>query len=270
MSCADALIHHDGERDHFFIILPAHIIGNRLAHADEHTCRAELVAVVEDGIRVDGGKVRDKKTRVERAQINDLTRQQAAAIHQLDKAEQKPWQDGDGEQEIREFIRIVVMRGHLILRDRLLDLAVDGENVIPVLEEHLDRRLVRAAVGARFQDDEADAEVVALIDLAVHDEAVDLRIFLIRLEVCRQNERHIRDADAFAALFLNVAAQDLHISVFGDEILRVVAPRHDIGQCRNDGGRLFHSGSVGTHGKFLFSLSSLHLTRFARVLQSFS
>ena len=63
------------------------------------------------------------------------------------------------------------------------------------------------------------------------------------------------DADAFAALFLNVAAQDLHISVFGDEILRVVAPRHDIGQCRNDGGRLFHSGSVGTHDKFLFSLS---------------
>ena len=160
VSRADALIHHDGERDHFFIILPAPVIGNRLAHADEHPRRAELVAVVEDGIRVDGGKVRDKKTRVERAQINDLTRQQAAAVHQLDKAEQKPRQDGDGEQEIREFIRIVVVRGHLILRDRLLDLAVDGENVIPVLEEHLDRRLVRAAVGARFQDDEADAEVV--------------------------------------------------------------------------------------------------------------
>lgn len=64
-----------------------------------------------------------KRLCVERAQINDLTRQQAAAVHQLDKAEQKPRQDGDGEQKIREFIRIVVVRGHLILRDRLLDLA---------------------------------------------------------------------------------------------------------------------------------------------------
>ena len=147
------------------------------------------------------------------------------------------------------------MCGDLILRDRLFDLAVDGENVIAVFKEDLDGRFIRSAVGAVFQDNEADAEVIALIDLAVHDEAVDLGIFLIGLEIGREQERHIRDADALAPFFLNVAAQDLHIGILGDEILRIVAPGHDIGQRRHDGGGFFDAGSVGTHGRFLFSLS---------------
>ena len=71
---ADTLIHDNGERDQFFIVLACEIICNRLAHADEHARRAELVAVVKDRIRIDGGKVRDKKARVERAQINDFPR----------------------------------------------------------------------------------------------------------------------------------------------------------------------------------------------------
>ena len=147
------------------------------------------------------------------------------------------------------------MCGDLILRDRLFDLAVDGENVIAVFKEDLDGRFIRPAVGAVFQDNEADAEVIALIDLAVHDEAVDLGIFLIGFEVGREQKRHIGYADALAPLFLNVAAQDLHIGILSDKILRIIAPGHNIGQRRHDAGFFFDSCSVGTHGKFLFSLS---------------
>ena len=140
----------------------------------------------------------------------------------------------------------------LVERDRVLDLAVDGNDVVPVLKEDLHARLVGRAVGARFENDEADAEMVALVDLRVHDEAVDLRVLLIRLEVGGEDQRHVGDAHALPPLALNVAAHRLHLGVLGDVVVRVIAARHDIGKRRNNGAGILDSGSVRTHGNTFF------------------
>ena len=61
----------------------------------------------------------------------------------------------------RKFARICpycCCAGHLILHDRLLDLAVDGEDIVLVLKENTLIDVSSAAVSA-FSDDEADAEV---------------------------------------------------------------------------------------------------------------
>lgn len=94
--------------------------------------------------------------------------------------------------------------------------------------------------------------MVALVYLRVHDEAVDLRILLIRLEVGGEDQRHVGDAHALPPLALDVAAQRLHLGVLGDVIVRVIAARHDIGKRRNNGAGILDSGSVRTHGNTFF------------------
>ena len=168
-------------------------------------------------------------------------------IQQIDKAHHECRQHRKGKHKVCELVGIVVVRGDLIFRHRLFDLAVDGENIVPILEKELNGRLVRRAVGAVLENDKAHAEMVALIDPAVHDETVDLRVFLICLEVGGKDQRHVGDAHPLAPLFVDIAAQDLHVRIFGDVILRVIALGHDIGDRRDDRRGIFHSYSIRTH-----------------------
>ena len=55
-------------------------------------------------------------------------------------------QDGERQHEVRELIGIVVVGGNTILRHRLLDLAVDGEDIVTVLKVNLDGGLFTSAV----------------------------------------------------------------------------------------------------------------------------
>ena len=256
MARADALVHHDAERHDLLVVFAGEEVGDGLAHADEHARRAELVAVVVDGLRVDAGEVGDEEARMEWAEVNDEARQQAQAVEELDEADQERRQHRQREHEVRKAVGVVVMLLFLVERDRVLDLAVDGNDVVPVLKEDLHARLVGRAVGARFENDEADAEMVALVYLRVHDEAVDLRVLLIRLEVGGEDQRHVGDAHALPPLALDVAAHRLHLGVLGDVVVRVIAARHDIGKRRNNGAGILDSGSVRTHGNTFFHGSS--------------
>ena len=93
--------------------------------------------------------------------------------------------------------------------------------------------------------------MIALVDLAVHDEVVELGVLLHGLVVGGHDDGHVVQASAGAALFADVPFDDFFINIFGDCVLGVVALGHDVGDDRNNRSQSFNSFSVGTHRQFL-------------------
>ena len=96
--------------------------------------------------------------------------------------------------------------------------------------------------------------MIALVDLAVHDEVIQLGIFQHRLVVGGNNDRHVVDPHAFTALGADILLDKLLVDILGDGILRIIALGHDIGNRRHNGGKVLHSLSVRAHGSFLVSV----------------
>ena len=97
MSRADTLVQNAGKRDQLFPVLAVDIVGNRLAHADKYAGRAELIAVMENGARIDGGKIGDEKACMKGTQIDDPARQQPVSVEQLHKTHHQRRQERQRE-----------------------------------------------------------------------------------------------------------------------------------------------------------------------------
>lgn len=96
--------------------------------------------------------------------------------------------------------------------------------------------------------------MVALVDAAVHHEVVQLGICLHRLVVRGDDDGHVVDAHAAAALFADVGLNGLLVDVLGDGVPGIVSLGHDVGHRRHDGRQVFDSRSVRAHGQVLDSV----------------
>ena len=77
----DPLVHDNAHRhDLLPDALRSQRVGDGPPHADEHAGGAELIAVVENAGRVDGGQIRHEQAGVERTQFNDRPGQQIMPV----------------------------------------------------------------------------------------------------------------------------------------------------------------------------------------------
>ena len=203
---------------------------------------------------LDGRQIGDEHTGVEGAEVDDLPGQQAVLIQMVRQPHHEFGQPRNGEHEPGKFVGAVLLLRPAVGIDSVGNLLLDGEHRVLRLQKDLQRRLIRRAVRQLLQDDEGHAEVVALVDAAVHHKVVQLGIGLHRLVVGGDDDRHVVDADAAAPLLADVGLEDLLINVLGDAVLGVVALGHDIGDRRHDGRQIFYSRSVRTHRHILDSV----------------
>lgn len=250
----DALIHDDAQRHHLLAEVSAHIVGHRLSHADEHAGGAEFVAVVVDVAGLDRRQIGDEQAGVERAQVDDLAGQQPVLVQMVRQPHHEFGQPGHGEHHPCELIGAVFLLRVSVGLDGIGDLLLDGEHGVAGLEIDLQRRLVRRAVRQLLQDNEGHAEVVAPVDVAVHHEVVQLGVGLYRLVVCGDDDGHVVDAHAAAALFADVGLNGLLVDVLGDGVPGIVSLGHDVGHRRYNGRQVFDSRSVRAHGQVLDSV----------------
>ena len=163
-------------------------------------------------------------------------------------------QPGHGEHHPCELIGAVFLLRVSVGLDGIGDLLLDGEHGVAGLEIDLQCRLVRRAVRQLLQDNEGHAEVVAPVDVAVHHEVVQLGVGLYRLVVCGDDDGHVVDAHAAAALFADVGLNGLLVDVLGDGVPGIVSLGHDVGHRRYNGRQVFDSRSVRAHGQVLDSV----------------
>ena len=96
--------------------------------------------------------------------------------------------------------------------------------------------------------------MVALVQMAVDHEPVQLWIGLVRLIIGGDDDRHVVDADTAAALVADIGLDDLLVDVLGDGVPGIVPLGHDIGNGCHDGRQIFYALSVRTHGQTLVSV----------------
>ena len=97
--------------------------------------------------------------------------------------------------------------------------------------------------------------MVAPVDPAVHHEVVQLGVIQDRPVVGGNQQRHMVDADAAAALFPDIGLDQFLVDIFGDGVLGVIPFGHNIGNRRHNGRDIFYAGTVWTHGMFLASFN---------------
>ena len=90
--------------------------------------------------------------------------------------------------------------------------------------------------------------MIPLVYLAVHDEVVQLRVIHHGPVVGGDDDGHMVDPDAGAALFPDVGFDKLLVDIFGDGVLGVIPLGHDIGNGRHNGRKVFYPLAVRTHG----------------------
>ena len=95
--------------------------------------------------------------------------------------------------------------------------------------------------------------MIALIDLAVHDEIIHLGVFQRSFIIGGHQHAHVGEDVALLTLLADVGADDLLVHIVVGPVLGVVAPGHDIGQGLGDGGHILYTGSVRSHLVSLFS-----------------
>ena len=186
--------------------------------------------MVVNAAGVDGSQVRDEQTGVERAEVDDPPGQQPVQIQMVKEPEHHPRQPRHREGEIGEPVRAVVVGGLAVAVDGLLHPLADGKHRVVRAEEYLQRRLVRRAVRPLFQQYKGKAEMVPAIDPAVDHKTVQLRIFQRGLVIRRRQHAHVRHAPALPPLLADVGPDDVLVDHVAGPVLRVVPPRHDIGQ----------------------------------------
>ena len=146
------------------------------------------------------------------------------------KSKHQPGQQRKGKCEVCEPVGAVIVGRLQIAVDVLFDLPGDGEHVILRLQEDLQRRLVRRAVCPRLEQHEAEAEMIALIHLAVHYKAVDLGMLQRRLVIGRHQNAHVGHMPPLSPLLTDVSAQKILVHIIRRPVLGVKAAGHDIGQ----------------------------------------
>ena len=246
---ADALVHDHADGDQLLVQLPGEVVGDGLAHAEKDAGGAKLIDVVEDMGGVDGGQVRDEHAGVEGAQVDDGPGQKPEVVQKPGRPHDELWQQGHGEHEGREPVRGVPVHRLAVSGDQVVDLVVDGEHVVPRLEKDLDRGLDPVALGVVFQHHKADAEVVAVVDPASDDKAVDVGVLEGGQVVGGDDHRHAAHPHPLLLLHrADVVLDDLLIHVFRHIVLSVHPLGHNVGDGLLDGGQPFGPAAIRSHG----------------------
>ena len=106
--------------------------------------------------------------------------------------------------------------------------------------------------------------MVPLVDLAVHDEVVQLGVVHHGPVIGGDDHGHVVDPHAAAALFPDIGLDELLVDILGDGILGVIPLRHDIGDGRHDGRKVFDPLAVRTHGNSSILWFSTSIIRDSR------
>lgn len=96
--------------------------------------------------------------------------------------------------------------------------------------------------------------MVALVEVTVDHEPVELGVGLVCLIIGGDNDRHVVEADAGAAFLADVRLDELLVDILGDAVPRVISLGHDVGNGSHNGRQVFYALSVRTHGQFLDSV----------------
>ena len=249
---ADALVHDDTQGHHLPAQVPGHIIGHRLTHAHKDAGGAELIAVVVDVAGLDGGQVGNKEAGVEGREVDDLPGQQTMLIQEIGQAHHKARKPRHGEHEPGKTVSAVALGRIPVGLDGGLYFLIHGKHRVLRLQVNLQCGLTGRTVWQPFHDDKGHAEVITLINLTVHHEIVQLRIFQGGLIVSGDDDAHVVQAHTGAALVADEGLDDLLVDILRDGVPGVIALGHDIGNGRHQRRQVFYAGSVGTHGKSPF------------------
>ena len=168
-------------------------------------------------------------------------------IQVVSQPEHKPRQSRDGEGNVGEFVGAVVMNCLHVPVNVLLDALADGEHVVLGVQVNFQGGLVGGAVRPGLEDHEADAEVVPLVHLPVHDEIVHLGILQCRLVVGGDQDAHVGHPVTLPPFLADEGLHDLFVYRVAGPVHGVEALWHDIGQGLHDGGKLLDPCSVCSH-----------------------
>lgn len=97
--------------------------------------------------------------------------------------------------------------------------------------------------------------MVALVDLAVHHEVVQLRILQSGLIVGGDDHAHVVEPHPLAPLVADEFLDHFLVDIFRNGILCIVPLGHDVGNGCHQRRQIFHAGTVGTHRFFPLNMN---------------
>ena len=206
MTAADSLVHDNAQRqagleDNSVLGLEGDFA--RVAHCEEYAGGAELVDVMVDVVCPQAGQVGDGECRVERAGIDDLCRKESVLVHFFEQPDTESGKSGERQKLLDELVGGVLVLGLAVFLDVAVHLLVDGEDVVFLIEADLAHCAFHVAV-LILEDNHGAVDSVALVDLAVDDEAVEKREMGNRPQVSCDYDRQVADILALCPLGLDV------------------------------------------------------------------
>ena len=199
------------------------------AHGDENTGGAKVVAMMIDGIHLDGGHVGDKHGGVEGACIDDGTGQKTVAVEKLQASNEESSEEGDAEEQVDQLVGGIVGTGLAIVIDGAVDLFGDVKDGILGITDDLDYRFFTGLVAVCFENNEAHGDVIAGIDALVDDETVDIGLFRDGADIGGDEHAHEADVDALCAFFTDILGNGTAIEVHFTVVGGIHAGGHDVG-----------------------------------------